>query len=367
MLNIQKYLVDHGLTALDDLEQNYGITSKRHKQFNNLVLFVYDQIDSPKNDSIVKESRGIILDEANNWSVVNYTYSRFFNAGEGCADNIDWNSANVLSKEDGSLCQLYYYNNTWQVATKGTPDASGDVNGINKTFKELFWETWKKLGYTVPQDTSLCYAFELCTKYNRVVVVHDKERIVLHGVRNINSLQELDPRNIAQQNNWECIKYYPLSDLQTVINEAEKINGLDGEGFVIVDKDFHRIKVKSPSYVSISHLKEGFDNFSIRRMLELIKIGEAEEFVLYFDSFKDLHDEVKLKYDTLLFNIETFYDSISHIVDQKEFALQATTTNFSSVLFNMRKGIKAKDFINKLPINRLEQLLGIKIHEINNL
>lgn len=359
MLETQKFIRSKGLEAI---KEELAISFKRHKVHNNLVLFVYDQLDSPKSHPVVRECRGLILDENKDWAVVNYTYSRFFNAGEGCADVIDWSSAKVLEKADGSLGQLFYYNGEWIVATKGTPDAGGSVGDWGFTFKDLFWRIWNELGYKMPNDTNVCYAFELCSKFNRVVVRHQKERIILHGARNISTLQELNPEVIADKHGWECIKSYPLSDLDAVVKMAENIDPMAAEGFVVVDSSFNRLKIKSPAYVAVSHLKDGMDNFSVRRMLELIKTGEADEFLSYYQEYQELYNEVKLKYDNLLVEIESFYDTIKDIVNQKEFASHATKKSYSGVLFKMRRGDKAKDFINSLPIDRLENLLGIDIH-----
>lgn len=88
--------------SVKDLEDKFQIYATQHKQHPNLILFKYD-IMSPFAEEIVKEARGIILDTDNNWSVVNYGMKKFFNHGEGNAATIDWRTARVLEKMDGSL------------------------------------------------------------------------------------------------------------------------------------------------------------------------------------------------------------------------------------------------------------------------
>lgn len=89
--------------ALAELKELYGIKTSRHEIYPNLVLFKYSQVESPFSEPLVRECRGIILDEAANWDVVCYTFSKFWNHGEVLAAEIDWNTATVYEKLDGCL------------------------------------------------------------------------------------------------------------------------------------------------------------------------------------------------------------------------------------------------------------------------
>ena len=136
-----------------------------------LVLFKYDQINSPMENPIVQECRGIILDEADDWRVIARPFTKFYNYGEPNAAPIDWTTARVQEKVDGSLCAFYHYKGDWHVATTGTPDAGGRVHNGERLFRDLIWETAQKheLRMLSPAHT---YLFELTSPYNRVVVPH---------------------------------------------------------------------------------------------------------------------------------------------------------------------------------------------------
>src|SRR5271154_4502894 len=101
MLNVQKFLRDGG--TLDVLVEKFVLDIRRHPEYPNLVLLKYSQIDSPFSEEIVRECRGIILDQKNNWNVVCFSMLKFFNHGEGHAAPIDWSTAKVREKIDGSL------------------------------------------------------------------------------------------------------------------------------------------------------------------------------------------------------------------------------------------------------------------------
>jgi len=361
MLKIQEYL---STNTLDDLERDYAIKVKRHSQYPNLVLLKYNQIET-KMTPMTRELRGIILDESDNWKVVCFSYKRFPNLnGETWGDEIDWETARVQTKEDGSLCQLFYYDNDWRVATSGTPDASGEVMGTKTTFADLFWKTWNNLGYELPKETNKCFSWELCCPENKVVTRHKKPRIVLHGARDIISLKELNPVIEAHYNNWECVKSYPFTDTDTVIEMANKLDPInEGEGFVICDKNYHRVKVKSEAYRRVAHFR---DTLSTRAILEIVRNNEGEEAFIGFEEHLPLYNKINAKFQFLAGEIFGFYDAIKHIENQKEFALIAVKKSYSGILFGIRHGKfdSVKSYLAEIKIQTLENWLDIKFVEI---
>ena len=106
-MELQDYLINRGLTQL---VEEYKIKVNRHSAIDNLVCLKYSQLESPIGEKIVQQCRGIILDEVNNWEIVSYPYDKFFNYGEAHAPELDWMSAKVYEKLDGSLMTLYFYN-----------------------------------------------------------------------------------------------------------------------------------------------------------------------------------------------------------------------------------------------------------------
>jgi hypothetical protein len=92
------------------------------------------------------------------------------------------------------------------------------------------------------------------TKYNKIIVQHDKPRIILHGIRDLNTMQEigmneLDVKIFGNELGWEIIKSYKFNNIDEIINSCKEMNPIKNEGYVVVDKFFNRIKIKCPSYV----------------------------------------------------------------------------------------------------------------------
>lgn len=350
----QRYIREHGL---DSLCQKYAIVAKRHGEFGNLVFLKYDQIESPMGEPVVQECRGLILDEADDWRVVSFPFRKFFNHGEGHAPAIDWQTARVYEKLDGSLMTLYWYRG-WRVASNGLPDASGPVYGYRGTFADLFWSVWGGFDYKMPCDTGSCYMFELMTPHNRVVVPHAKSRLVFLGSRELRGDFEEQGPDTARDG-WESVRSFPLQTIADVVAASQAINPMESEGFVVRDARFNRVKVKSPQYVALAHMK---DQFSPRRMLEVVRTNESDEFLSYFPEMREVYEDAKAKYESLVADAEADYQRLKDIPVQKDFALEAVKTRCSSVLFALRgnKTNSVREFLFSIPITTLERYLGIK-------
>jgi hypothetical protein len=375
--NLQKFLRENSIT---DLEKGYGVYCKQHPLYPNLHQFTYDQIESDrvKSDPIVRESRGIILDRDNDWAVVAFSFLRFFNVGEGCQDTIDWASSKIQDKVDGSLCQVYYYDGKWHIATKGTPDAGGNVNGYPMNFRQLFWKVADSQGVTeylnTLGDKNVTYVFELTTIYNKVVVRYPEPKLTLLAVRHKERgeahvtdyvSQKQEAIGTAIRDILNPVREFHFASQEEMVEFARKINGTEGEGFVVVDKDFHRIKVKSDNYLALSHMKDGFGP---RRALEIVRKAEVGEVQTYIDNFPEmqpLFDEAQRRYGALVSEVKAQYEEIRDIPEQKEFALKAVKTRLSGALFKLRKdGTSIEKYIADMNIKNLIELLGMRDEEI---
>ncbi len=354
-MELQEYLRQYGL---EQLCNTYSIKVNRHQKYPHLVCLKYSQIDSPMGEKIVQQCRGIILDSQANWQIISYPYNKFFNYGEGHGAKIDWSSAKVYEKLDGSLMVLYFYDGKWQVQSSGTPDASGQVHNFNMTFAELFWQVWEELKYPLPEEIEQCFMFELTTPYNRVLVRQNENNLILHGARNINSLLESDPSIWSNKYGWNLVKSYSLTSWEDVIIACQNLDPMASEGYVVCDRNFNRVKVKSPQYVAISHLRE---NFSPRRMIEIVITNEGQEFLSYFPEWTDLYNKIKSRYDSLIAEIEENYRKYQHIEVQKDFALVIKHLPYTGVLFSLRSGKinSVHEALRQINLQKIEELLGM--------
>jgi hypothetical protein len=359
-MKLQAYLRNRGLENLCD---EFKIKINRHSSFSNLVCLKYSQLESPMAETIVQQCRGIILNEANDWEIISYPYRKFFNYGEVHAPCLDWQTAKVYEKLDGSLMTLYYYRNKWRVQSSGSADASGKVYGNKFSFADLFNKVWQELNYQLPQETNCCFMFELMTPYNRIVVKQNCNNLILHGVRNLDSLQEIDPSLWINRYNWQIVTTHSLKTLDEIILKTEQLDPLQSEGYIICDRYFNRIKVKSSEYVAISHLKDGF---STRRIIEIVITNEGEEFLSYYPEWTDLYNRIHASYEKLVAEIEANYAKYQTIYLQKDFAAAVINLPYAGILFALRSGKSStiKQSLQNTSIAKVEQLLKIDFQEL---
>jgi hypothetical protein len=352
MIALQVYLRGGGTLA--DLYEKYHLSTKRHHLFTNLVQFKYHQFESPFDQQIVRESRGIILDESKDWAIVSFPYTKFFNHGEALAAQIDWSTARAYEKLDGSLCTLYHYEGGWYVSTSGTPDANTPVNDNADTFSDLFWRTFNACKYSLDLlSPSCCYMFELMTPSNQIVVRHPVSRLVLHGWRDITTLKEGNPEDLSDS--FTVVKSWPLRTLTEVIEAAAALNPMQHEGFVVCDAFFNRVKIKSPAYVALHRAKDGMSPRTVRN---IVRTGEQWEFVQYFPELGLEVDAQKVKHEALVSRIEQEWSRLSTIKDRKTFALEAKLLPFSGVLFALFLGrtTSAREYLASAPESYYETL-----------
>lgn len=366
MTHLQAYLRGGGTFAA--LEQEFAIVAVPSAAHPSLTLFKYHQILSPMHEPIVQESRGIILDSADDWRCVARGYDKFFNYGEPHSAEIDWTTARIQEKVDGSLCLLYRFAGGWKVATTGSPDASGPVDTNAFTYADLFWETLRS--YTLPHDfdtgaQGLTLLFELTTPHNRVVVPHLTRRLTLLGARETETGNWLDSEPIRQLAEWlnvSLVKEFRLRNIDEVLSSFASINPLEQEGYVVIDAAHRRIKVKHPLYVAIHHMRSAI---SKKAFLEVIRAGETPEVIAYYPELTAEFEAITADYQALCGEADLAYASHTHLETQKEFALAIGKHRCSAALFKIRAGHaqNAAEFYAKVPLSNLMRLLGYKDEE----
>ena len=167
------------------------------KEDEHYYMLKYNMINSDMSLEIVRDCRGLIIDKLT-LDPVALSFRKFSNVQEPIHDDIDWNSAEVQEKIDGSKLLLFWnnYNSEWQLATSGMLDAyQANVNDLGTTFGSLFDKAVDGLieNLYTHLNKNYCYTFELVSPESRIVIQYNKTDIYFIGVRNMETLDELDP------------------------------------------------------------------------------------------------------------------------------------------------------------------------------
>jgi hypothetical protein len=278
-----------------------------------------------------------------------------------------------------SCISIYWDENklTWFAATTGTAEGEGEVNNsLGTTFNDLFWRTVKdKYNF----DTNLlnkefCYVFELTTPYNIVVKPHGESSATLLTARSLTTFKEISYDSLkilGEVIGVPVVKQYDLNakDIDTLIATFDESDSFF-EGYVICDSNFNRVKVKSPKYISIHHLKNRTAEYAI---IDVIKANEIEEFITVIPERKNEILELKIKYDILISNLDTAWENISKFLpindspeEKKRYALSLFSylsendlTTFSGLFFSLasRKITSVVDYILNYDSKTLYKIL----------
>ena len=258
---ICKFINDNPTDWYEKLHKDYGI---RVKKEDSLAIFSYN-IECDFRDPIVQESRGIIIDYEK-LEVVCWPFRKFGNYTESYADDIDWNNAVVLEKVDGSIIKLWFNEITekWQFSTNGMINADNATTDAfsNVTYGSVIRQA---VNYTdIPfdkLDKTNTYIFELVSPETQVVVKYDSTSLYHIGTRNNKTGVESEenigikkPESYALGSLEQCLK--AATELNKGEELAEDSDEVSKEGFVVVDANWHRVKVKSPDYLMLHRLKQ---------------------------------------------------------------------------------------------------------------
>lgn len=287
MLKLQKFIKDNPLDWEEKLKNDpYNIAIKHDL---GCVIFNYNLFSSDFSNPIVKECRGVILYEED-FEVAALSFYKFFNYGQEFADDIDWGSARVQTKVDGSISRAWHHRTLgWVVSTNSVIDGEKSQtcsphvtqSTILVSFKDLFMEGAQKQGLDFSTlNPDYTYTFEIVSPQNRQVIDYPTTEIWHIGTRNNKTLEELNVDiGIQKPQEWA------FNSIYDVVMTAAKFRD-EQEGFVVVDKYWHRVKVKSPYYVLASHYFN--DDMALNKLIQIFLSGDYEEFLVAFPKYRPL-------------------------------------------------------------------------------
>ena len=162
------------------------------------------------------------------------------------------------------------------------------------------------------------------------------------------------PRSIATSGRAQ------LTTIEQCLEASKLLHPMQWEGYVVRDAAFRRLKVKSPQYVAMAHIK---DHLTGRRLLEIVRANESDEFLTYFPEFRPAYETVKRAYENLCAEADADYARLRDIAVQKAFAAAALKTRCSSAVFALRAGKfrAAKEFFAAATFPSIERVLGLDL------
>ena len=176
-------------------------------------------------------------------------------------------------------------------------------------------------------DPEWCYTYELATQDNIVVVPHKGYHLYYLNEYNFSENREY----FNPDGRVECCKVYGFSSLEEV-QQAAIFLGDNQEGFVVVDENWNRVKVKGDRYFKLHFmLNNGKPDY-----LTLIFNDGKDEFLSYFPRFAEGFAEVEEQLADIEWYAELLRDNTSYLWDytRKDFAASIEVQKeFQSFIF----------------------------------
>lgn len=233
----------------------------------NFVIFNYG-IGVDFHDPLVREARGIIID-LDSLKVVCRGFDKFFNSVEVYAredvNNFDWGNCRVEDKIDGSIIKLYFRPFKGRLKEEGLDGRwCWATNSCINAFEAMIGNTGKSFGNIIESAVNFnipfwnlnkdsTYIFELVSPETQVVIHYNVPKLYHIGTRNSITGEEYD-QNIG----IEKPRIYNIHTLADCLKAANELNPgnteIKKEGFVAVDKNWRRLKIKSPKYLQLHHV-----------------------------------------------------------------------------------------------------------------
>ena len=278
-------------------------------------LLVKYNIGTDFNTDLTHYARGVIFkeDRPSHYVCVCHPFDKFFNYGESYAASIDWDSAIVREKIDGSLIKVWYDNNEWHISTNGMVDAFKASVNETVSFGDLFLRAINN-DYSFFDGLNIndIYMFELVSPENELVVKYNETALYYLGERNTDS--DIESFNYTEHMKKYGIKnprVYKLNNLDDVVNLVNMF-GDDEEGCVVCDKNFNRIKVKGQAYLA-AFMYRCQMSISTKKILTAILNGTIDDWAAYNPSIKEKSDRIFKSIHTVAKQYEKSWNEVQNM------------------------------------------------------
>lgn len=332
------------------------------------MIFNYG-VDVDPTDPVVREARGIIID-MERLEVACWPFNRFYNSYEEAArddlENFDWNNCRVEEKIDGSIVKLFWnrYSEKWQWATNGCIDAADADTFSGESFLDVIKEAYNYNQIVFEAlDEEMTYIFELVSPFQQIVIYYPKTLLYHIGTRNNNTGEE----------DWRYIgvlhpEIYQLNTLDDCLSAANKLNAdetqVGGEGFVVVDKNWRRLKIKSPEYVA-AHKIRGNRNVDKKYIIEIIKefpdkideiCADFPDLAVYYRYYQYKMTELEYDTDRFITYVRNLYKEFNG--DRKAVALAIKNNRLAAFGFDaLKSDATAKELLENASSKRYMGLI----------
>jgi RNA ligase len=330
------------LKLLHKYESEGLLFSQKHP---SLPLTIWNYSDKVQYEGLWDETllqcRGLVTDDEGN--VVARPWKKFFNMEEG--KHNPTSEFDVYDKMDGSLGILFNYKGEWIFATRGSFTSEQSVKGLQILSDYQYQKLHKD--YT--------YLFEIIYNENRIVVKYDFEDVILLGMINTKSGEEIDIhngpirfKNLISNIGLSVVKKYDGIKDFTLLKDMV---GDNEEGFVVRFSNGDRMKIKGEEYIRLHRI---ISMISTKSVWEILSNGESIDDLLkdvpdeVYPQIREYHNQLLLEYRKIQFKCFSLLSQYEgDLIDKKQFALwvKEQDKELQTLLFNMYNGKNYSEYL----------------------
>jgi RNA ligase len=242
----------------------------------------------------------------------------------------------VTKKLDGSMGIVYFWDNQWWVATRGSFD-SEQARWATRWFRD-------NVGDWIMAEDDATPVFEVIYSTNRIVVDYDFEGMVLLGVVDNYFGKELSREQvewIAGDNKIKVVEKFSKS-----LAECAAENTPNEEGYVLTYSNGVKVKVKFAEYVRLHRVLTGLNPRAIWEMLSQgggqsvdAILNDPKMPVTFLAWFTGWVIQLRAKYALIESETQAVFAARPQEASRKDTAMYfKQTPHLASVLFAMLDG-----------------------------
>jgi hypothetical protein len=315
-----------------------------------------------KTHPLLLQCRGLITN--NDGHIIVKPISKFFNYEEllnNPENVVSWKDEYVYvqNKEDGSMLILFYYENQWVTATRGSFTSEQSIKGMEILKNNYNLDVFEK---------SVAYIGEVIYPENRICVNYGKDEKVMfittvpnmtykwsdnNEIEWTTSLSYFKISGIKKKHIVQTKQYFSFGD--KLCKELKELNTKNKEGFVLrfFPSNF-RLKIKFEDYINLHRIVTGISNVLI---WEYLKEGKSFDELIqkvpdeFYKWVKKTESNLISEYTILENEYKIIFNKIKKEVNsdnRKLFAEYAKNYKHSAILFRLLDNSDYNEYIWKV-------------------
>lgn len=273
-------------------------------------------------------------------------------------NNFEMENLQITEFYEGTMINLFFYNNKWEIATKSVIGANCKYYlHQNKTYREMFFEVINHLNINLDDfNKNFSYSFVLQHPENRIVSKIKNMNLILikcYSFKNNIIKEELIDEKFNFLKPIDLTKIFYKHSVEEIFNNylcftSEK-KDFNKVGIVLTNKNFERIKIRNFYYEHVKRLKGNSPKMQFM-YYTIKKTNRIKEFLTFFP--ESAGDFLKFKNELYTFTENLYQKYISCFIKKE------------SKLINMEYEYKPHIYaLHKMYLENKNKIVNIRIND----